>query len=204
MQSFNAWFATATAVICACGCVFVYGQGKDGSQLLAAQAIVNSEIKQLKDQNNSLEKQKNEYLETIDAGNALIKENEDKNSVLTSYSAEISDYESKIAELDKQLASAKAEKEALSGYAEGLSNVSNQPSGEAQKLAPGTYLCPSQLAAGRYRLSGSGMFRIVNARNSVIESQDLSKLDGNSYTFNLDSDSRLISEGEDMTLTPMN
>lgn len=202
MNNFKIWFTSILVIICIGGGIYVYTQGKDNAVKKYALDALKSETKAIKDDNKELLQQKNSYLSSINKDKTEISDNENS-SELQVYYSEIADYAAKNQQLDKDIENAKKEKESLSQYTVNLSGVSNRATGESRILDPGTYQCPADIAPGRYLMTGSGSFRIVsNAANRVTESQNLGRLDGNSYTLNIESETRVITDGT-VVITPI-
>ena len=202
MNNFKIWFTSILVIICIGGGIYVYTQGKDNAVKKYALDALKSETKAIEDDNKELLQQKNSYLSSINKDKTEISDNENS-SELQVYYSEIADYAAKNQQLDKDIENAKKEKESLSQYTVNLSGVSNRATGESRILDPGTYQCTADIAPGRYLMTGSGSFRIVsNAANRVTESQNLGRLDGNSYTLNIESETRVITDGT-VVITPI-
>lgn len=203
MESNKLWFVSMLVIVCIAGGYFVYTQGADSGAYKYAADSLKAETNKILNDNKDLEKQRTQYMQSIDENTAELAENENESKELKSYYDQINDYEQKSQQLDSDIQAAQTEKESLSEYASAMGAVSNDASGESRALAAGTYQCPADIAAGRYKLTGTGSFRVViNASNRVSESQNLSSLDGNSYTMNLEAETKLITEG-DVTITPV-
>lgn len=202
MNNFKLWFTSILLIVCIGGGIYVYIQGKDNAVKKYALDTLKSEIKAIEDDNKELLQQKNSYLSSINKDKTEISDNENSSELKTYYS-EIADYEAKNQQLDKDIENAKQEKESLSQYTVNLNGISNRATGESRILETGTYQCPADIAPGRYLMTGSGSFRIVsNAANRVTESQNLGSLDGNSYTLNIESETRVITDGT-VVITPI-
>ncbi len=202
-EIFKPWFAAGLAVICAAGGYFVYGQGADSGVYRYAERLLESQTKAVVSENRELADRSEEERKTVEKEERRLAENEEQSAELSKYYDEIDDYEAKSTELASELETAKTEHETLSAYAAAVGSISNEATGEARKLEDGTYECPDDISAGRYKFTGTGMFRTVErASNKVTDSQNLKNLDGNSYTMNIESDMRIITEG-DVTITPV-
>ena len=203
MDSFKTIFVSALAGITAASAMFVYTQGAEGGVLKHADDALTAEIKAITDENKELQTKKDGYLASIEESTAVLSQNEEENKVLEDYRNQINETKSSLSELTKSLETAKAEKDALSKYSSNIDEVSNSSTGASKKLEAGTHICPNDIVEGRYRLSGTGSFRVViSASNNITESQNLKNLDSNSYTLNLPKDSKLITDG-DVTITPV-
>lgn len=203
-EAFRAVFVCVMIAACIAGGYTVYKLGAESGVYKYAADALRAETNDVLDDNRALERQREQYLETIEESTAGLSEDESENEQLKSYYDRITENENKTKQLDSDIEAAKAERDELAAYESSLGSVSNETAGEPRALTDGTYRCPDDIAAGRYRLTGTGMFRIViNASNRVSDSQDLGSLDGNSYTLNIENDTRLITEG-DVTITPVN
>lgn len=197
MKSFKLWFIPLLVVCVAAAGLWVYNQGLDYGARKYAQNILDKQTKEITDENKKLQKQKEEYEDTIENINDNFVKNFGEDSEIKKYYDEIEKYEQDIEKLDAELEQAEKEKQSLLEYGLNMSEISNDKIGEAKKLEPGTYQCPDDIAEGRYIAEGTGSFRIVsNISNNILESQDLSKLDSKTYTFNIEKETRMITDGE--------
>lgn len=204
MESFKLWFVSMLVIAVAGGGYFVYTQGLDyGAQKYARDAL-SIEIKEIEKENADLKKQKEQYISTVNESSTALSDNEEENKELDQYYSEISDYEEKISQLDKDLEMVNAENDKLSQYTSNLAGISNDVTGTAVALKDKTYQCPTDIAAGRYKVTGTGTFKVVsNVSNSIVDWGNMSSMDGNTYTFNLESNTRVTVEGE-LSFTPVN
>lgn len=204
MEANKIWFVSMLVVVCLAGGYFVYSQGAESGVYKYAADTLDAETDDIIDDNRALERQKTHYMDSIDESTSALSDNEDESEELKSYYDQITDYEQQNQQLDSDIQAAQAEIDSLSAYASAMGAVSNEASGESRALEAGTYQCPADITAGRYRLTGTGSFRVViNASNRVSDSQNLGSLDGNSYTLNIEAETKLITEG-DVTITPVN
>lgn len=204
MKNLKAVITTAVILLAAVGCVWVYKLGVEYGAQKTAQVRVNLETESIEKENDALEAQRKEYQKDIDSTQTDIEKNESENKTLDEYYKKIEDCENKISNLKSELESAKKEEAAVKGYNVDLSGISNEATGSPKEYKDKTFLCPADISAGRYKISGSGSFRIItNVNNTVTESQNLNNTDNNSYTVNIENDSKIIVEGT-LTFTPVN
>ena len=204
MEANKIWFVSMLVVVCLAGGYFVYSQGAESGAYKYAADMLSAETDDILDDNRALERQRTQYMDSIEESTSELSDNENESEELKSYYDQITDYEQQSQQLDSDIQAAQTEIDSLSAYASSMGAVSNEASGESRALEAGTYQCPADIAAGRYRLTGTGSFRVViNALNRVSDSQNLGSLDGNSYTLNIEAETKLITEG-DVTITPVN
>ena len=201
MNRFRIWFVSILVVVSLVGGYFVYAQGERSGAYRYASETLETEVKSVRKENSEKEKQKENYLKAIQKNTEKLSQNEEQGKTIKGYYNEITDYGQKNSQLDADIQKATDEKDRLTQYNASLNEVSNAATEEPRTLTPGTYQCPTDLAAGRYRFSGTGSFRVVsNASNRVVDSQNLKNLDSNTYTMNIENEMKLITEG-DITVT---
>lgn len=164
-----------------------------------ASAKLDREIIQLKadyDKKDSekklLERQKNELAKQINENAAISKEIEASIKQIDQTKANIETAKTKITELEKET---QEKKDALSK----LEKITKSTFGKKLSLGAGLYYCPSDLSEGRYTISGNDTLLVYAKTNQLIISEDLSRLEGNSFTFDLEKGQRvkIISDSQE-------
>ena len=203
MKNFKIWFSAFLFVISVFACSGVFKVGKSYSANQYARLAIEKETAEIEKENKALEEQCLAYTKDIEASKKAISKNEDENKELEEYYSQISEYEKNIDTYKRELSEVNAEARSL-GKNIDLTDISNEASGEKVKYTDKTLICPDDIEEGRYKIEGDGFFRIINtSNNNVTESQNVKNLDGNSYTANINKNSKIIIEGT-LTLTPVN
>lgn len=203
MKNFKTIFTIFIIVTALCLSVWVYRIGTEYGAQSEAYEKVALETEKLEEENKHLAERCDEYESDIEQNRSGIEKSEE-NTVLDDYYEKIADCEKRISTLNEEMEAAKKDESAIKNYNVDLNGISNEEKGAPQKYKDKTLLCPSDISAGRYKISGTGSFRIVtNVNNTVTESQNLSSTDNNSYTTNIEGDSKVIVEGE-LSFIPVN
>lgn len=156
-----------------------------------ASVMLDKEIIQLKsdyDKKDSekklLERQKNDLAKQINENSAISKELEASIKQTEQTKAAIEAAKTKITELEKETQDKKNE---LSS----LEKIAKATFGKKVSLESGMYYCPSDLPEGRYTVTGNDMLLVYTKTNQLVISEDLSRLEGKTFTFDLEKGQRV-------------
>ena len=211
MDKFRTGVAAAAVIISLTVGYFVYNKALSSGVLTNADSVLQAEIAAINGDIRKLEERRDNYNKSIEKNNNIKFRNEEQNKEITKLNEQIDEYKKKTDELEKQLKTAKAKRDRLAQHESGIKSISAHTTGEPIALGSGIYKCTAQAAeitqsssanegqipTGRYKLSGTGSFRIVTvSSNTVKESQMLKNLDSNSYTLNLTDNTELITDGD--------
>lgn len=219
MDKFRTGAAAAAAVISLTTGYFVYNKALSSGALTNADTVLQAEITTINGDIKKLEERRSNYNKSIEKNNEVKFQNEEQNKKITKLNEQIDEYKKKTDELEKQLKTAKAKQDRLAQHESGIKSISAHTMGEKIALGSGIYKCTAQateitaiapspsatgtaagegqIPPGRYKLSGTGSFRIVTvSSNTVKESQMMKNLDSNSYTLNLTDNTELITDGD--------
>lgn len=176
----------------------MYYWGRTVSINRKASALLDKEIIQLKSdysktesEKNLLAKQKNELAKQINENSETSKEIEASIKLAEQTQSNIETAKTKITDLENET---KNKKDALAK----LEKIAKSTFGKKLSLGAGLYYCPMDLSKGRYTVSGSGTLLVYAKTNQLIISEDLSRLEGKSFTFDLEEGQRvkIISDSE--------
>lgn len=199
MNMVKLWIVSALVLVVSASACFLYRLGVDYGEYRYAYDALKEEVQSIKEENEEIKKQMPEYSDK--AGAQMSKD--EKAQTLERLDSEISGYENEIQKLGEELETVKNEKAILQEFSESMKNISNSASGSPITLSNNTYQCPSDISEGRYKVTGDGSFRVVvNSSQEIIDSQLVSQLEGNMYTFNLKSGTRITVDGT-LTFTPV-
>lgn len=149
-------------------------------------AELNNEYNNANSKKELLEKQKTELNSQIKEKSSVNKDIENSMKEIDSINKDIDSAKETINELDKQINDKNAE---LADTEKILSSAS----GKKFTAGIGTYSCPSNIAPGRYVVSGDYKLIIYSDNGSPKISEDLSRLETKSFVFT-------ISDGEKIRL----
>lgn len=221
MDRFRLTFTTVTIIIALTSGYFIYNKAHSSGAITNADKLLSAEISVLNNDIKKLEERCDAHSASIEKNNSIKFQNEDESKELAALNEQIEIYTKKQEELEKQLNTAKSKKSRLSQHEDEVKKLPNYIDGETVALNSGAYVCTSQVTEitlaeasdssatsatsdakgkippGRYKISGTGSFRVVSElSNAVTESQNLKALDSNSYILNLSEHSELITDGE--------
>lgn len=145
---------------------------------------LNTQYKNTDSQRQLLDKQKKELEAQIHEKSYINKEIEDSVNQSEKLSKDIEEAKAKITLLDEQI----AEKRSILLK---IDSVSQAAKGKQLSLKEGTYECPKNIAPGRYTIKGKETLLIYTASNTLKISENLSRLDSNSFTFNIESGEKI-------------
>lgn len=147
-------------------------------------AALNSQYKNITSEKELLEKQKNELNSQLSEKSHLNKEIEESTKQLEQLNTDIDSAKEKIKDLDNQILE---KKNTLSK----ITSISSAASGKKLSLKEGTYSCPKNISPGRYTIKGNNTLLIYTESNTLKISEDLSRLDGNSFTFDIEDGEKI-------------
>lgn len=157
---------------------------------LAGYGAVGNEIRTYAKENAEIEKKQEKIRNDIFELDSKIREK----SGTADYAASLDETKRLLDEAKQTDAALDAEIEKKREYLKNSKNISALKRGRTVSVSDETLRCPSQIEAGRYIAEGDGYLLVYSSSNSLRLSEDLKKLDTNSYTFDL-------AEGESMRVS---
>lgn len=162
-------------------------QFKSGLNSLISQ---NAELEQKKDDLKS-EIEKNEQI--IESKNEISAEADEYLNQLDTLKADVDAANRELIELDESI---KKKQE----YIDRSGSIKKPTKGRSVSLSGRTLNCPDDIAAGRYIASGKGNLLIYNSSKKLRISENLSTIETNSFTFDLE-EGESVEATESITLT---
>ena len=163
----------------------VYNIHSQASMLLNREiSELNTQYNNINSQKQMLENQKKDLQSQISDKSYINKEIETSVKQTDKLTKDIQEAKNKIAVLDTQIAEKK-------NTLLKIEAIASAASGKRLTLKEGTYECPGNIAPGRYTISGKNTLLIYNSSNSLKISENLSRLDDNSFTFNIESGEKI-------------
>ena len=72
-----------------------------------------------------------------------------------------------------------------------IETISSSAGGKRLTLKEGTYDCPGNIAPGRYTIKGTNTLLVYISSNTLKLSENLDRLDNNSFTFNIEKGEKI-------------
>ena len=153
--------------------------------------VINSKHRNLLSEKEQIQKQKSSLAKQVNENSDISKEIELTVKKTEQTKKDIEAKKAETAKLDEDILQKKSELEKLN-------SISKATHGKKLSLGNGIYSCPANLSKGRYTVSGNSTLLVYNKSNSLIISEDLSRLPSNSFTFDLEDGMRIkITSGEE-------
>lgn len=145
------------------------------------------ENKELEAKRNELKNSVTETEQDIESKNEISIEEQEYETQLERLQQELDAANRTLTELDTSIQKKKE-------YIEQSGNIKSPTRGRSVTASSKTLDCPDDIAKGRYIAEGSGNLLVYNSSNKLRISENLSTIDTNSFTFDID-------EGESVKVT---
>lgn len=156
-----------------------------------ADMLLNREISEIDTQYNSinsqkkmLENQKKDLQSQISDKSSVNKEIETSVKQIEKLTKDIQEAKNQIETLDSQISDKK-------NMLLKIETISSSAGGKRLTLKEGTYDCPGNIAPGRYTIKGTNTLLVYSSSNTLKLSENLDRLDNNSFTFNIEKGEKI-------------
>lgn len=163
-------------------------------------AEFKSALNSLIDENEKLEQRKEELKSNVSETEKNI---ESKNEIRTEadeYADRLNELKAQVDASNRTLTEMDASIKKKNEYIEKADGIKRLSRGRSVSLSDKTLKCSDDIAAGRYIAEGRGNLLIYNADNKLRISENLSSIDTNSFTFDIE-EGESVKATESFTLT---
>lgn len=182
---FRLIYCISLAAVTALLSVAAYHLGSAYSIHSKASFLLKKEISEIKNENQKissekemLEKQKNTLNSQLEEKSHLNKELETSLKEADKIKSDIKTASAESEKLDTEL-------EEKQEQLDKLKKVENAKTPKRLSVKEGSYSCPENIPEGRYIVSGSNTILLYSSSNQLRLTEDLSRLDGHTFTFDI-------------------
>lgn len=132
--------------------------------------------------------------------NSLQKDTLNKN--ITNLTEKLAEAKSELSAVSLELNSLNTKNAETNKLCTALSRGMNPVKGAYQNADSTRLMCPAQIRAGRYIVTGSGTITVISPSGAARISENLSEVETNSYTFDLENNEEIETHGA-ITITEL-
>ena len=184
-KNFKKLYCIILAAVTVLVSVGAYFGGRKHSLNTRAMSVLRSEISSLtneynakKSQNEASQKQKKDLQKQISEKSHINKE-------IAQSVSELEDVKKSTEDTKNQISEKKSLVEEQEKRLSEIKQITAAAKGKRLSLREGVYRCPEEIAEGRYTVSGSYTIVLYDSSGKAKMSENLSKLDGSTFTFDI-------------------
>lgn len=177
-----------------------------GAHTLGISRTANAEFKreynELIEANEELNKRKDALRDEISAIERDIESKSEISEEAQEYADRLNEIKAEVERANRTLTEQDETIKKKNEYIEKSDGIKILSRGRSVSLSDKTLKCPDDIAAGRYIAEGRGNLLIYNTENKLRISEDISSIDTNSFTFDIEEDES-VKATETLTLTTL-
>lgn len=166
----------------------------DYSSAREARSAFRNELELLLKENEELDKKKDELKNSISETEQSLESKNEIGAEAAEYESQLETLRQRLESANKTLAELETSIEKKKEYIDQADSIKKVSKGRSFTSSNKKLECPEDIAAGRYIAEGRGNFLLYNSSNMLRISENLSTIDTNSFTFDID-------EGESVKVT---
>lgn len=165
-------------------------------------AEFKSALNSLLDENEKLNQRREELKSNVSETEKNIENKNEIRIEADEYADRLNELKAQVDASNRMLTEMEASIKKKNEYIEKADSIKRLSRGRSVSLSDKTFKCPDDIAAGRYIAEGRGNLLIYNTENKLRISENLTNIDTNSFTFDIE-EGESVKATESLTLTTL-